>query len=65
MSHGGASGLQELCGWENDLDSIWLRVINNCLLKKGIITKEEHKKMQILIAKDGLNLSILRGNMTT
>ena len=57
--------MHELYGWEDDLDSIWLRVINNCLLQKGIISQDEHKRMQVLIAKDALNLSVLRGNMTT
>ena len=57
--------MHELYGWEDDLDSIWLGVINNCLLQKGIISQDEHKRMQVLIAKKALNSSVLRGNMTT
>lgn len=37
-------------GWENQRGTVWLNHFNNQLLKKGIITPEEYRKMQAIIS---------------
>lgn len=52
-------------GWENSLESIWMNHFNKQMLNKGIINQDEYRRLQVMIAKDSLNLDVLRGTMTT
>lgn len=36
-------------GWENDLDMIWLNIINSALKKKGVISPDEFEAIRRLI----------------